>query len=188
MDIDLDRWQALRAAYANGVDASPPFMLLQEAHGRASRARADLEDFQARGAVGRRDQRHPDMQANFERGVAELTQRVEVAAAEVQRISALQQQSSARRNALQQLVDGVRQWAQAQCRPIRLPGDDDAVTGMTGFAESSVHIPMPPGREFAPPQTVTPRQGGRTAAAEPPTPRVHRGTSGVVRTMSRVWP
>jgi hypothetical protein len=147
MDIDLDRWQALRAAYANAVDASPPFMLLQEAHGRASQARSDLETFEARGAVGRRDQRHPDMQANFERGVAELTQRVAEAEREVKRIEALQRQSSARRNALRQLVDGVREWAKAQSPP--LPGDDDAVTGLTGFPESSVHIRTPPGREFA---------------------------------------
>ena len=38
--VDLDRWQALRVAYANATDASPSFRLLQEAHGRASRARA----------------------------------------------------------------------------------------------------------------------------------------------------
>jgi hypothetical protein len=65
MDIDLDRWQALLAAYANAVDASPPFMLLQEAQGRWSRANADLEDFKARGAVGRRDQRNPDIELSF---------------------------------------------------------------------------------------------------------------------------
>jgi hypothetical protein len=140
MDIDLDRWQALLTAYRNSVDASPPFMLLQEAHGRASRARADLEDFEARGAVGQRSPRHPDMQASFTRGVDELTKRLEVATAEVKRISALQGQSSARRNALRQLVDGVRTWAKAQS--INLP-DDDAMQ-MTGFAASSVHIPTPP--------------------------------------------
>src|SRR5438552_1639916 len=117
MDIDPDRWQALLASYKNSIDSSPAFMLLQEAHGRASRSRGDLETFKARGAVGQRSQRHPDMQASFQRGVAELEQRVEVAAAEVQRISTLQQQSSARRNALQQLVDQVRAWAQAQSPP-----------------------------------------------------------------------
>ena len=141
MDIDLDRWQALLAAYANSVDASPSFGLLQEAHGRASRARADLEDFKARGAVGRRDQRNPDMTANFERGVAELTQRVEVAAAEVQRISALQQQSSARRNQLNQLIDGVKAWARQQSPPIILPGDDDM--SMIGFSPTSTILMRP---------------------------------------------
>src|SRR5580704_17779994 len=157
-DIDPDRWQGLLAAYRNAVDSSPPFMLLQEAHGRWVRARSDLEAFEARGAVGRRDQRHPDMQASFQRGVDELTQRVASADAEVKRIEALQRQSSARRNALRQLVDGVREWAKAQSPPINLPGDGDAVTvtGMTGFAESSVHIPTPPGRDFAPLQTVAP--------------------------------
>jgi hypothetical protein len=185
--IDPDRWQDLLAAYRNSVDASPPFMLLQEAHGRASRARADLEDFKARGAVGRRDQRHPDMTANFERGVAELTQRVAEAEREVKRLDALQRQSSARRNTHGGLVDGVKAWANKHS--ISLPGDGDAltVTGMTGFAESSAHVATPSsGREFAP--SVAPRQGGTSAAAEPPTPRVQRGISGVVRTMSRVWP
>jgi hypothetical protein len=138
--------QALLAAYANAVDASPPFMLLQEAQGRWSRANADLEDFQARGAVGRRDQRNPDMQASFQRGVDELGQRVAEAEREVQRISALQRQSSARRNGLKQLVDQVRAWAKAQSPPITLPGDDDAVW-MPGFAAASVHVATPPGRE-----------------------------------------
>jgi hypothetical protein len=188
MDIDPDRWQALLAAYANSVDASPAFALVQEAQSRWARARADLEDFEARGAVGQRDQRHPDVRANFERGVAELTQRVVKAEREVKRIEALQRQSSARRNGLGQLVDGVRQWAQAQSPPITLPGDDAVtITGMIGFGTAAVRVPTPSsGREFAP--SVAPRQGGTSAAAEPPTPRVQRGTSGVVRMMSRVWP
>jgi hypothetical protein len=150
-DIDPGRWWTLLAAYRNAEDPSPPFMLLQEAHGRWSRANADLEDFKARGAVGRRDQRNPDMTSNFERSVDELTQRVAEAEREVKRIEALQRQASTRRNHLWQLVDGVRAWAKAQSPPIRLPGDDDAVTGMAGFAESSVHIAPPSsGREFAP--------------------------------------
>jgi hypothetical protein len=150
MDIDPDRWLSLLAAYRNSVDASPPFMLLQEAHGRASRARADLEDFEARGAVGRRDQRHPDMQANFERGVAELTHRVAEAEREVKRLDALQRESSARRNALGALVDGVKAWAKEHS--INLPGDDAVtITGMTGFGTAAVCMPTPSsGREFAP--------------------------------------
>src|SRR5260370_33642222 len=111
MDIDSDRWLSLLAAYRNSVDASPPFNLLQEAHGRASRARSDLEVFEARGAVGQRSQRYPDMQASFQRGVDELTQRVAEAEREVQRIEALQRQSSARRNTHGGLVDGVKAWA-----------------------------------------------------------------------------
>jgi uncharacterized small protein (DUF1192 family) len=186
MDIDLDRWQALRAAYANAVDASPPFMLLQEAQGRWSRANADLEDFKARGAVGRRDQRNPDIELSFKRSVAELEQRVAEAEREVKRLDALQRQSSARRNTQGELVDGVKAWAKKHS--ISLPGDDAVtITGMTGFGAAAVRMPTPSsGREFAP--SVAPRQGGTTAAAEPPTPRVQRGTSGVVRTMSRVWP
>lgn len=34
MDIDQDRWLRLLAALRNAVDSSPPFTLLQEAHGR----------------------------------------------------------------------------------------------------------------------------------------------------------
>jgi hypothetical protein len=148
MQIDEARWRALLAAYRNAVDASPPFMLLQEAHGRASRARADLEAFEARGAVGQRSQRHPDVNLSFTRGVDELRQRVAEAEREVQRISALQQQSSARRNALRALLDGVKAWARQQSPPITLPGDDEISMG--GFSASSVHIATPPGREFAP--------------------------------------
>ena len=147
MDIDLDRWQALRAAYANSVDASPPFMLLQEAQGRWSRANADLEDFKARGAVGRRDQRNPHIELSFKRSVAELEQRVASAASEVKRIDALQKQAGARRNQLNQLIDGVKAWARQQSPLIILPGDEDM--SMSGFSATSVHIRTPPGREFA---------------------------------------
>lgn len=158
MNIDPDRWQALRAAYANSVDASPPFMLLQEAHGRASRARSDLETFEARGAVGRRDQRHPDMQVSFQRGVDELKQRLATATAEVQRISDLSQKSSVRRNALRALLDGVKAWARQQSPPITLPGDDEISMG--DFSASSVRIAAPSsGREFAP--SLAPRQASR---------------------------
>jgi hypothetical protein len=142
MDYDPDRWLALLTAYRNSVDASPPFTLLQDAQGRWARARADLEDFQVRGAVGRRDVRNPDLEATYKRSVAELEQRVAAADAEVKRISALQQQSSARRNHLRQLVDGVRTWAKAQSPPIPLLGDDEISMG--GFSASSVHIPTPP--------------------------------------------
>jgi uncharacterized small protein (DUF1192 family) len=147
MDIDLDRWQALLAAYANAVDASPRFMLLQEAQGRWSRANADLEDFKARGAIGRRDQRNPDIELSFKRSVAELEQRLASAAAEVKRIDALQKHAGARRNQLKQLIDGVKACARQQSPPIILPGDDDM--SMSGFSATSVHIPTPPGREFA---------------------------------------
>jgi uncharacterized small protein (DUF1192 family) len=184
-DIDPDRWRGLVAAYRNSVDSSPPFMLLQEAQGRWARSRADLEDFEARGAVGQRDQRNPDIELSFKRGVAELEQRVAAADAEVKRISALQRQAHERRSALQQLVDGVRAWARQQSPPITLPGDDEISMG--GFSASSTHIPTPAGgREFAP--SVAPRQGGITAAAEPPAQSMHRGSSGVGRMMSRVWP
>jgi uncharacterized small protein (DUF1192 family) len=147
MDIDLDRWQSLLAAYADSVDSSPPFMRLQTAQQTWARSKADLETFEARGAGGQRDRRNPDLEATYKRSVAELEQRVASAAAEVRRISALQQQSSARRNALRQLVDGVRQWAMAQSPPINLPGGGDDVTGMIGFAESSVNFPSAAGRE-----------------------------------------
>ena len=159
--VDLDRWQALRVAYANATDASPSFRLLQEAHGRASRARADLEGLQnaRRGRPARPATSWPA--STFERGVAELTQRVEVAASEVQRIDALQRTAGARRSALQQLVDGVRRWASQQSPAITLPGDGDGMTvsGLTGFAASTMHIATSPGREFAP--SVAPRQGRR---------------------------
>src|SRR5260370_22262851 len=98
MDIDLDRWLSLLASYKNSIDSSPPFMLLQTAEQTWARSKADLETFEARGAVGQRSQRDPDIELSFKRSVAELEQRVASAAAEVQRISALQQQSSARRN------------------------------------------------------------------------------------------
>jgi uncharacterized small protein (DUF1192 family) len=145
-DIDPDRWQALLTAYRNAVDATPPFALLQTAQQTWARANSDLEDFQARGAVGRRDVRNPDLESTYQRSVAELEQRVAAADAEVKRISALQGKASAHRNALGQLVDSVRQWAKAQSPPITLPGDDDMQ--MTGFSSSSVHIPTPSGREF----------------------------------------
>ena len=111
---------------------------------------------------------------------------MEASAREVKRIEALQGQSSARRNELRQLVDGVRAWAKAQS--LNLPGDDAVtITGMTGFGTAAVRMPTPSsGREFAP--SVAPRQGGITAAAEPPAPRVHRGSGGVARMISRVWP
>jgi hypothetical protein len=142
MDIDLDRWQALRAAYANAVDASPPFMLLQEAHGRASRARADLEDFQARGAVGRRDQRrHPDLEKTYQHSVSELEQRLAAADREVKRIEALQRRSAAQRVNLQRLIDGVKKWAADNA--MILPDQDDSMH-MPGFAgPSPVVIPTP---------------------------------------------
>jgi hypothetical protein len=150
MDIDPDRWQALLAAHANACDVSPSIMLLQEAHGRASQAQSDLEQFKARGALGRRDRRYADVTASFERGVDELTQRVAEAEREVKRLDALQRQSSARRNALRALLDGVRAWAKAGS--LNLPGDAAAaITGLTAFAESSTRIATPSsGREFAP--------------------------------------
>ena len=107
-DIDLDRWQALLTAYRNAVNSSPPFGLLQTARQTWSQARSDLEAFEARGAVGRPDQRNPDITASFQRGVAELQQRVAAADGEVKRISTLQRQANARRNALRQVVDQVR--------------------------------------------------------------------------------
>lgn len=149
MDIDLDRWQALLAAYRNADDSSPPFMLLQEAHGRASRARSDLEAFEARGAVGRRDQRHPDMQASFQRGVDELKARLAEVEAEVRRVELLSKACAAKRWALHALVESCRGWARSQSPPVVLPGDGDAntITGMSGFAKSSTRIATPPGRE-----------------------------------------
>jgi hypothetical protein len=139
-DVDPDRWHALLAAYRNSVDASPPFLLLQTAHNRALQAQSDLERFKVRGALGRRDQCNPDMQASFQRGVDELTQRVAEADREVKRIEALQRQSAAQRVNLQQHVDGVRQWAHDNS--ITLPSEGD-VHDMTGFAASTVRIATP---------------------------------------------
>ena len=122
------------------LNLSPPFGLLQTAQQTWSQARSDLEAFEARGAVGRPDQRNPDITASFQRGVAELQQRVAAADGEVKRISTLQRQANARRNALRQVVDQVREWARQNS--IVLPGDDDAVR-VPGFAASSVHIATP---------------------------------------------
>ncbi|HEY6735078.1 MAG TPA: hypothetical protein VI256_15025 [Roseiarcus sp.] len=147
MDIDPDRWLALLAAYRDGRDTTPAFSLLQEAQGRRPRANSDLEDFQSRGAVGRPDHRNPDMQASFKRGVDELELRLAEAGREVKRIQTLQRQASERRNALQRLIDGVREWAQAQSPPISLAGDDDT-TRMSGFTAASVHVPQPAARAW----------------------------------------
>jgi hypothetical protein len=139
--IDADRFQGLVTALRNAIDSSPAFSLLQDAQGRWARARADLEDFQTRGPVGRRDVRNPDLNAAFQRGVAELEARLAEADREVKRIDALQRQSAAQRRTLQQLVDGVRAWARDNS--VKLPGEDDDVHDMTGFAASTVRIPTP---------------------------------------------
>jgi hypothetical protein len=190
MDLDLNRWHALVEARRNAEHDGPTPLQLQQAQTAAAQAQADLDLYRARGATGRGDTRNSpaEINAHFARSITELEARVVERKREADRIAARSKACAERRNALARLVGGVREWAKAQSPPIRLPGDDDAVTGMTGFPSTSLHISTPPGREFAPSQTVAPRQGGITAAAEPPTPRVHRGTSGVVRTMSRVWP
>jgi hypothetical protein len=142
MDIDLDRWLALRAAYRNSVDASPAFMLVQAAQASYARARSDLEEFQARGALGRPDVRNPDVAASYARDVAELEARVTVAEAEVRRVETLSKACAAKRSALHALVDGVRAWARDNA--VTLPDQDDSVQ-MPGFAgPAPVHVPTPP--------------------------------------------
>jgi hypothetical protein len=142
--VDADRYQTLIAALKNSIDTSVPFATLQEAHARASRARVDLETFQERGAVGQRGQRrHPDLERTHEKSVNELTQRLDAAAREVRRVEALQRQSAARRQTLQQLVNAVRAWARQQSPPVMLSGDDD-VHDMSGFAAATVRIVTPP--------------------------------------------
>lgn len=140
MDLDLDRWNRLRDALANANDASPAFMLLQDAHGRAARARADLETYQRRGAAGQPTRRHPDVIASFDRGVKELEQRVAEAEHEVQRLDSLQRESGAARRQLQTLIDGIREWAASE--PILLAGDEEI--SMARFSPSSVRLPAPP--------------------------------------------
>jgi hypothetical protein len=187
MDIDPDRWLSLLAAYRNSVDASPPFMLLQEAQSRWARARADLrwvssatprskfacmsgcrwlEDFEARGAVGRRDHAFTPSTSS----PCVLRRALDC------RCRASSRLTSRSASALGE---------EAQHQPARRRRRYDH--GHDRLRAAAVRMPTPSsGREFAP--SVAPRQGGTTAAAEPPTPRVQRGTSGVVRTMSRVWP
>ena len=144
MQVDEARWRALVDALANANDTSPAFRLLQQAHGRWSRARSDLETFQKRGASGVATERNPDVTASFQREVAELEARVGAADREVKRIEALHRETSAQRGALQALVDGCRAWAAAQSPPVRLPDDSDDVRQLAGFASSSVHVSTPP--------------------------------------------
>jgi hypothetical protein len=187
-EIDEVRWRALLAALANAKDTSPSFGLLQEAQGRWARAHSDLEQYRSRGPSGQPDLRNVDMAASFARGVAELEQRVADADREVKRVDGLLRETNARHNVLAQQVDGVRAWARQQS--ITLPGDDEISMG--GFSASSTRIATPPGREpfgmSSAQPAVAPRQGGTRAATERPAPRVHPGTSGVVRMMGRIWP
>ena len=144
MDIDPDRWQALLDQLANAADAGPSFGLLQGAQQRWSRARVALDDFRARGPLGKRDLRNADLVAMFERDAAELEKQFADADRDVKRIEALQQESIAKRAGLEELVTGIRDWAQAQDPPVNLPGAHE--TSMGGFA-ATIHIQTPPGRQ-----------------------------------------
>jgi hypothetical protein len=186
--VDETRWHNLLNAWRDARDDGPTPLQLQQAATAAAQAQADLDHYRARGATGHANRRSSpaDVVADFTRGCDELEARVVERNREADRVAARSKACAERRNLLGRLVEGVREWAKEHS--INLPGDDAVtITGMTGFGTAAVRMPTPSsGREFAPP--VAPRQGGTSAAAEPPTPRVHRGTSGVVRTMSRVWP
>jgi hypothetical protein len=191
-DLDLNRWRALVEARRNAEHDGPTPLQIQQSQSAVAQAQADLDRYRARGATGQVNTRSSpaDVVADFARGVAELEGRVKECRREADRIAARSKVCADRRNNLERLLVGVQQWARDNS--INLPGDDGAVTGMSGFGTTAVHVPTPPGREpFGMPSAlpVAPRQGGGNAAAtEPPAPRVHRGSSGVVRTMSRVWP
>jgi hypothetical protein len=124
--LDLTRWRQLLAAYRDAQEAGPAFGLLLDAQQRSMVARNDLEKFKARGPLGRVSERHSvdDIQRFFEANVRDLEARVADAERECQRIDARSQACVDRRAALRRLIDGIRQWAQAQQPPVVLPGDE----------------------------------------------------------------
>jgi hypothetical protein len=140
-DIDPDRWQALLAALKNVNDSSVSFATLQAAQSVWSRANSDLEDFRQPGPGGRKDARNADLTVTYERSIAELEARLVRAAADVKRVEGLMRQSAAQRANLQRLIDGVKKWAADN--GVALPGEDEDVTNMTGFAAVRIATPSP---------------------------------------------
>ena len=152
MEIDNARWRALRDALRDAEEALPQIIVLQQAQSALARARDDLDRHRSRGPTGRADQ-HTSVEAvqkAFARDIAELERRVVEHEGEVKRIDARIKSAGAKRQVLQQLVEGCRQWARQQ--GIVLPGDDDARVvpppGLPG--PTSTHIVgAPPGaRDF----------------------------------------
>jgi hypothetical protein len=190
--VDETRWRNLVAAERNARDASPSFTLLQEAQGRWSRARSDLEIFRSRGAIGQASARHSpdDIAKAFERGVRELEARVAAAEAEMRRVESHANECADRRAALHALVEGVRAWAKAQNPPIALPGDDDVrVPGFGAAPGIANREPAVASGGAEPlPASAWRQGGGDVAAVEPPATRVHRGSGGLARMMQRWAP
>jgi len=139
VDLDLDRWAGLLAAFKNARDATPPSIWQQDAGDRWGRAQADLERYRARGPAAQTTA-HSEA---FDAGCRELEQRVAAAEAEMKRIGTHIAACAAKRTALHALADGVRRWAQAQTPPIALPGDESSST-LPGFG-TAVRIHSPHG-------------------------------------------
>jgi hypothetical protein len=156
--IDSNRWARLLDAWRDAEHDGPQFIELQRAQGAASQARADLDRHRSRGPLGRADQFHSreEIDAAFNRDIAELERRVAAAEREVKRIDAKIRSCAARRAVLHHIVEACRQWAQAQ--GITLPGDD-AVKLPAGFGPTT-HVHSPPPREPLPSGLAPQQHGG----------------------------
>jgi hypothetical protein len=157
MDVDPDRWSALRDALHDAQEAMPQFIALQDSQSRRTLARATLEHFKAKGpqgAVSRATHRaaHPgeqmladtmgrhsqdDIDKAFERSVAELKARVTAAEHDAKRIEQRHRQCTERLATLRRLVEACRAWAVEQ--GVVLPGEEARVVRAT-----TVHIAGPP--------------------------------------------
>jgi hypothetical protein len=162
MQIDIDKWQRLRAAAANAEHDGPTFADLQAAIDRRARERIELERFRADGVRGYASgppitNAHAgeqilagvgghgpdDVKRAFDASVRELEQRVVEAEREVERISERRRQCSETLARLRGLVEDCRTWADAQ--GIVLPGAAGRVVPPPGMVGArSVHIPEPP--------------------------------------------
>ena len=176
-DLDPDRWRAL-LAYRDAQDASVPLIVLQDAQAALTQARIDLDRHRSRGPVGHADETMTPqrIEQGFARDIAGLERRVEERDRELKGIDARIQSAAARRNALHDLVEGVRAWAQSH--GVALAGDE-LIRAPLMFSSTSVHVPEAPAGSptllASPPPA---RPGGNGA---PPAARAYRG--GVIARM-----
>ena len=145
MDLDLERWRRLRAAAADAEHERPEaFSKFSKPTIAGHMLAISWKRFKAAGARGNPSgppmahahagetilpgiggHGHDDVARSFKSSVAELEARVASAEREAKRLADRLQKCSARRNALNQLIEAIRSWAAEQS--IRLPGDEPGI-------------------------------------------------------------